>query len=131
VSNRRGSSSYVDWVPSLEPAVVDLIAARVLDPAEFPTPLPDRALVAPASAELEKCEDQTHRPDDDADQAHELVGHSEGFRPTKNPPKTDGLVESGPPGRSKTRNPPCGGQIPHLEFMTNFYTTAPSMSNGI
>ena len=67
-------------VVALEPAVVDLIAARVLNPPEFPTPLPDRpSLAAAAAAELNKREDQAQRPDDVADPAHKLVRHSRCF----------------------------------------------------
>ena len=71
-------------VGALEPGVVDLIAARVLNPPEFPTPLPDRpSLAAAAAAELDKREDQAHRPDDVADPAHKLVRHSRCFAQQK------------------------------------------------
>jgi hypothetical protein len=84
-------------VGALEPVVVDLIAARVLNPPEFPTPLPDRpSLAAAAAAELNKREDQAHRPDDVADPAHKLVRHSRCFAQQK-PAKQAGRVRGAEP----------------------------------
>ena len=48
----------------LEPAIIDHIAARVLDPAL-------QLRCSTVATELDGCKDQAHRPDDDADQARE------------------------------------------------------------
>ena len=48
----------------LEPAIIDHIAARVLDPAL-------QLRCSTVATELDGCKDQAHRPDDDADQVRE------------------------------------------------------------
>ena len=79
-------------VVALELAVVDLIEARALDPADFPMPQPPLPRVTPGRLfpeELDDRENQARSPDDVANPARKLVRHSRCL-PNKNPP--DGRV---------------------------------------
>jgi hypothetical protein len=89
-----GSPSYVGWVPSLEPTIVDHIDARALDPESLPLPEPRDPPVATETAKLEEdCKDQAHSLDDVADPARKLVVHSRGL-PNKKPATKGGSVNS-------------------------------------
>jgi hypothetical protein len=65
---------------ALELAVVDLIEARALDPADCPMPEPPHPFVTPGRLFPKASNDreyQAHSPDDVADPARKLIRHPE------------------------------------------------------